>query len=95
MNQITDFKLTTGVKNIINNSESTNIKKFWELNKISKVQNQDTKVRTNNIMISLANEIIKNEEIEITNKFYDFIKKYSKATIKFNNFNKPLWISFN
>ena len=81
--------LSNGTKNILSKRDLTNIQTFWELHKLTKDQGIENKIRTQEKMKEIANEIINNKEIEETNKFYDFIKKYANGqTIKNNNMKK-------
>lgn len=88
------IKNTNGVKNALN-KEGSNLEKFWELNKLAKLQKPENKVRTQEQMISLAKKIIENNEINENDKFYDFVKKFSNAEVVYNNFGKKLYVKFN
>lgn len=82
--------MTNGNKNTMK-SESANLTKFWELNKNRKTQSKENQVRTWELMKNLAEEIIKNNEIETTNKYYEFIVNVANGDVVYNKFGKKLY----
>lgn len=85
------IKNTKGTKNVLN-KDLTNISKFWELNKLAKLQKNENKIRTQEQMIVVARKVIENNEIKSDNKYYDFIKNYANAEVVLNKFGKKLYV---
>lgn len=90
-----EYTLTDGVKNIVKSSEMTNEQKFWAINKLRKIQNKDVKVRSEAVMIEIANEIIENKEMSEDNKYYNLILSWRNAITVCNSYNKPIYTKFN
>lgn len=82
---------TNGVKNALKQNKKA-IEIFWELNKLSKLQKTENKVRTQEQMILLAQDAIENNEINNDSKYYEYVLKYSKAQVVFNNNGKKLYV---
>lgn len=82
--------MTKGNKNILK-LKSENLNKFWDLNKLRKLQNSENATRTYELMSNIAKEIIANNDIDESYNYYSFIKNVANGYVVTNKFGKKLY----
>lgn len=87
--------MTNGVKKALNNNKNNYLDKFWDLNKMQKVQNQDNKVRTQEQMIEIAKNILDYELVKEDYKYYDYIYSYACGQVEYNRYGRKLYVKLN